>query len=111
MSANSCGRQMPALYPQYTALVAPGRMLAAVGLAQPRAGWIDAVLVFEHALQDQKLFAHRVFVLREIYVGSVAHDGSGARFFLTDTVQHLALDPARRRRDPLHRVGVSLDAF
>ena len=32
-------------------------MLAAVGLAQPRAGWIDAVLVFEHAFQDQNFFA------------------------------------------------------
>ena len=38
-------------------------MLAAVGLAQPRAGWIDAVLVFEHAFQDQNFFATGVGVV------------------------------------------------
>ena len=54
---------MSALYPQNTALVAPGRMLAAVGLAQPGAGWIDTVLVLEHAFQNQDFFAAGVGVV------------------------------------------------
>ena len=48
---------------------------------------------------------------REGTAGGETHDRSGAGDFLTDPVQHLALDPCRWRLHPLGLIKMHRSAF
>ena len=61
------------------------------------AGRIVAVFVLEAALEDQKLFAERMFVGREGGAGRVAHDAGGTRDLVADAVEQPPLDTRQRR--------------
>ena len=83
-----------------------GRRVAHVGARR-----VIAMLILEHAVEYQELFAAAMGVRREMAVRRVAHDRCGARDLFADAVEHPPIDPGHGRGNPGQSRGVDHGAL
>ena len=69
------------------------------------------MLVLEDTVENKELFAAGVDVRRKMAVGSISNDRGGARDFVTEAVEHAAIDAGHRRRFPRDVRTVHGNAF
>ena len=82
-----------------------GRRIADVG-----AGRELAVLILEHAVEDEKFLPAVVRMRGKMATGCVANDRCGSGHLIAYAIQHAPLDPGHRRSDPGQSAGVDGDA-
>src|SRR5258708_7750453 len=94
------GIELPQLDEDRTACLRPRPMRGGWRIADIRAGRKVAVLVLEHAVEHEELFAAAMRVRREAGAQGVAHDRGRARHLAAHAIEHAALDAGDRRPRP-----------
>ena len=104
-------RKLPQLHEQHAALARKRRVAKPFGVQEIGAGRPIAVLVGEHALEHEDLFAVRMLVRMKRRARLVAHDRRHlSRLDGADEVHALAPHRTARARRPVHRRRIDGDA-
>lgn len=98
--------ELPELDEDHAPVLASRRMPGSGRISNVAAGGEIAALVLKDAVQNEKLFAAWMFVMREPAAGRIAHDRRGASLFAADAKQHPPIHAFRGARHPFEPAGM-----